>query len=83
VRLHGAVGQRLRTLREDQGLTQERLAALARVHRTFVGKLERGETATTVDSIAIMCTALGTSLAEFFQPFSEPLSMRGPRRKSD
>lgn len=82
-RLHRAVGQRLRSLREDQGLTQERLAARARVHRTFVGKVERGETATTVDTIAIMCSALGTSLADFFQPFSEPFEMRGPRRRTD
>lgn len=81
-RLHRAVGQRLRSLREDQGLTQESLAARAGVHRTFVGKLERGETATTVDTVAVMCTALDTTLADFFQPLSEPFEMRGPRRET-
>lgn len=82
-RLHQAVGQRLRSLREDQGLTQERLAARAGVHRTFVGKVERGETATTVDSVAVFCSALSVTLAEFFEPFQENFDLTGPRRNSD
>lgn len=36
-------GQNLRILRLDRGLTQEKLAELADVHWTFVGKVERGE----------------------------------------
>lgn len=79
-RLHRAVGQRLRSLREDQGLTQERLAARAGVHRTFVGKVERGESATTVDSVAVFCSALGVTLAEFFEPFRQSFGLTGPRR---
>ena len=81
-RLHRAVGQRMRSLREEQGLTQEKLAALAGVHRTYVGKLERGESATTVDSLAMFCAVLGTSLADFFGPFRHPPRLRGPRRRS-
>lgn len=79
-RLHRAIGQRLRELRENASLTQEGLAANAGVHRTFVGKLERGETATTVDSVAILCAALDTSLARFFEPFTTSSKLRGPRR---
>lgn len=82
-RLREAVGERLRSLREDRELTQERLAARAGVHRTFVGKVERGESATTVDSVAIFCSALGVTLAEFFEPFEESFDLRGPRRESD
>lgn len=79
-RLHRAVGERLRTLREERELTQERLAARAGVHRTFVGKVERGESATTVDSVAIFCSALDVTLAEFFRPFGEGFGLTGPRR---
>lgn len=80
--LHRSVGRRIRELREQAGLTQERLAARAGVHRTFVGKLERGETAATLDSLAILCGALATSLADFFDPFTERPTLRGPRRRS-
>lgn len=82
-RLHRAVGRRLRSLREDAGFTQERLAARSGVHRTFVGKVERAESAVTVDTIAIFCTALDTSLAEFFEPFTDPPELSGPRREPD
>ena len=81
-RLHRAVGQRLRELRHDEaGLSQERLAARAGFHRTYVGKLERAESAATVDGIAILCTALDVTLAEFFAPFDQPYKLRGPRRR--
>lgn len=81
-RLHRAIGQRLRELRrQEAGLSQERLAARAGFHRTYVGKLERGETASTVDGIAALCAALDTTLAEFFAPFDQVVKVRGPRRR--
>ena len=81
-RLHQAIGRRLRELRtEEEGLSQEKLAARAGFHRTFVGKLERGETATTVDGLAALCSALGVTLAGFFEPFDRPVRLRGPRRR--
>jgi transcriptional regulator with XRE-family HTH domain len=58
-RLHRAIGRRVRELRDArETLSQERLAELAGFHRTFIGKVERGETATTVDSLAALCSAL-------------------------
>ena len=81
-RLHRAVGKRLRDLRTaEPGLSQEKLAARAGFHRTYIGRLERGETACTVDGVAALCAALGTTLAEFFAPFDQPPKMRGPRRR--
>ena len=81
-RLHEAIGQRIRELRLAKGaVSQEALAARAGLHRTFVGKLERGETATTVDSLATLCAALDTTLADFFAPFDKPPKLRGPRRR--
>ena len=80
-RLHRAIGLRLRELREAKvDLSQERLAARAGFHRTFVGKLERGESAATVDSIAALCSALDSSLADFFAPFRQTPKLRGPGR---
>ncbi len=83
-RLHRAVGQRLRDLRRaEPGLSQEKLAARAGagLHRTYVGKVERGEAATTVDSLAALGSALGTTLSVFFESFNRPIKLRGPRRR--
>ncbi len=81
-RLHRAVGQRLRDLRRaEPGLSQEKLAARAGLHRTYVGKVERGEAATTVDSLAALCSALGTTLSVFFESFNRPIKLRSPRRR--
>lgn len=73
---------RLRTLREAEGgLSQERLAARAGLHRTFVGKLERGEHGVTVEILAALCAALDMPLSEFFEPFRQPVKIRGPLRR--
>jgi len=37
------VGLNIRKIREDRGLSQEKLAALADLHRTYIGQIERGE----------------------------------------
>lgn len=36
-------GQRIRSQREAEGISQERLADLTGLHRTYVGSVERGE----------------------------------------
>jgi len=79
--LHRAIGCRVRELRCQQGtLSQEALAARAGFHRTFVGKVDRGETAVTVDNIAGLCSALEVTLAQFFEPFDQQQRIKGPRR---
>ena len=37
------VGFNIRRIREDKGLSQEKLAALADLHRAYIGQIERGE----------------------------------------
>jgi transcriptional regulator with XRE-family HTH domain len=52
-------GRRLKLLRVDRDLSQEQLGHAAAMHRTFVGKLERGETGVTVDRLPDLARALG------------------------
>jgi transcriptional regulator with XRE-family HTH domain len=37
------VGFNIRRVREERGLTQEKLAAVADLHRAYIGQIERGE----------------------------------------
>ena len=81
-RLRKAIGQRLRELRLKAGITsQESLAHKAKVHRTYVGRLERGETGVTVEALAAILAALGVSLREFFRPFKQVVRPRTPRQR--
>lgn len=45
-------GKNLRKIRNERGLSQEKLAELADVHWTFVGKVERGEVNISLKNIA-------------------------------
>ena len=37
------LGERIKQLRTQQGLSQETLAAKCKLHRTYIGMVERGE----------------------------------------
>lgn len=54
-----AFGQRLRALRTPLGLSQEQLANLAGMDRTYVGSVERGERNISLDNIWTLADALG------------------------
>ena len=80
--LRRVIGQRLRYLRLKAGVSsQEKLGELAGVHRTYVGRLERGDSGVTLDTLAAVLAALGVGLAEFFRPFTSPVRPRTPRRR--
>jgi transcriptional regulator with XRE-family HTH domain len=64
--LRAAVGAAIRAIRTGQSIPQERLAALAGVDRAFMGRLERGETNPSVETLAKVADALGTPLDVLF-----------------
>ena len=60
-RLRRSIGQRIRELRLEAGISsQESLAHKAGVHRTYVGRLERGESGVTVEALAPRRSAVDT-----------------------
>ncbi|OGF21322.1 transcriptional regulator [Candidatus Falkowbacteria bacterium RIFOXYB2_FULL_38_15] len=55
-------GEKVREERHKQGLSQEKLASQAGVHRTYIGMIERAEKNITLENIEKIAKALGISL---------------------
>ena len=61
-----AFGSRVREARKAQGISQEKLAALAGLHRTYIGAIERGEQNVSVDNIDRLAKALKVKPSTLF-----------------
>ena len=69
-RLLISFGERVRSLRHSSGLSQDALADVCGLDRTYVGGIERGERNPSLRNIARLALALGVSLAELLQGVS-------------
>ena len=58
------LSRHLRALRAERGLSQEALADLASLHRTYVGSVERRERNVSLDNIERLAIALDVDVAE-------------------
>jgi len=59
-------GKRVRSLRLERGISQEKLGELAKVHRTYVGMIERGEKNITITNIEKFSKALKMNVKDLF-----------------
>lgn len=59
-------GLAVRRHRQGLNLSQEALAAIAGLHRTYITDIERGARNPSLQSIEKLCGALGTSFASLF-----------------
>lgn len=58
-RLRQVLAQNIRQLRAHLGVSQEELAHMAKVHRTYMGSIERAEQNISIDNIEKIAKALG------------------------
>ncbi|MEK8024538.1 helix-turn-helix domain-containing protein [Pseudaquabacterium rugosum] len=68
-----AFGQALVAMRREVNISQENLALLAGVDRSYMGKLERGQGAPNLAAIVRIAAALGCSAAELVRRFEDVL----------
>ena len=58
------VGLNIRRTRENAGLSQERLAALADLHRAYIGQIERSEKNIGLKNLEKIANALKVNIKE-------------------
>lgn len=58
----------LKTERLSRGISQEGLAELAGLHRTYVGSVERGERNIAVDNMEALARALEVDISDLLRP---------------
>jgi len=59
-----AFGKRVREARRSKGISQERLAEMAGIDRSYMGNIERGEKNITLKKAYEICDALDIAIKE-------------------
>jgi transcriptional regulator with XRE-family HTH domain len=62
-----ALGGAIKRIRLEKEISQERLALLAEVDRSYVGRVERGDNNAAILTLARLAKALDVSIAELMQ----------------
>jgi len=71
------VGDDIRKARVAAGLTQERLAAAAKVSREHLSEIERGRKSPKLDTLIRLCRALSISAADVVARIERESRSRG------
>ena len=56
--------RKLKAFRVKKGLSQEELADMAGLHRTYVGSVERGERNISIDNMELLARALNIKIMD-------------------
>ena len=74
-------GERVRSLRLERELTQEQLAAMAGMHFSAIGHIERASRSSTLETVLKLAQALQVQPRELVPDINlQPKCPRGPRR---
>ena len=70
------LGQRIRSIREEQAWSQEKLSFECHLHRTYISSVERGERNIAVINLRKIAAALDISLAQLLDGLDSPENER-------
>jgi transcriptional regulator with XRE-family HTH domain len=62
-----AFGLAVQKLRQAAGISQEKLAMMCGIHRTYIGTVERGQRNISIQNMAKIATALRVPLSRLIQ----------------
>jgi len=62
--LRNILAQNIRNYRQEKKISQEELAAICGLHRTYIGSVERSERNVTLSTLEALAEALNVSVAD-------------------
>lgn len=62
--LRAILAENIKAYRKRQGLSQEELADLCALHRTYIGSVERQERNVSLSTLEVLADALGVSVPD-------------------
>ena len=74
--MRATLAKNIRSYRKEHGLSQEVLADLCDLHRTYIGSVEREERNVSLSTLEVLARALGVSVPELLSPRAE----HGPKK---
>jgi transcriptional regulator with XRE-family HTH domain len=69
--LNEIFGLQVRKYRKLKGISQEELAALSELHRTYIGAIERGERNVSLNNVEKIATSLGVTVLQLMEDWED------------
>lgn len=65
--VHQQIAAKIRDIRKEKNVTQEKLALKVNLNRAYIGYIERGERKPSVDTLSKIAQGLGVKLHDLFK----------------
>jgi transcriptional regulator with XRE-family HTH domain len=73
MKIRDKLAQQLIFFRKNANISQETLAELANVHRTYISQIERGLKSPTIEVVFSICNALSIKTSDFIKEIENGL----------
>lgn len=70
--LRAVLAENIKDFRRKKGISQEELAELCGLHRTYIGSVERHERNVTLSTLEVLASTLAVTVAELLTKHKSP-----------